>query len=90
MRPCAAGFISCRSIRIARQFRGLLRRWLTDNKPDMLWVADVVDRANEELGSNHMAIGPSHFLRSDLTEEWVELIWEHSVPALHRGAVFRR
>jgi 5-methylcytosine-specific restriction protein B len=59
--------------------QGLLRRWLQSNKPEMLWVADVVDRANEELGSNHMAIGPSHFLRGDLTEEWMALIWEHSV-----------
>jgi 5-methylcytosine-specific restriction enzyme B len=59
--------------------QGLLRRWLTDNKPDLLWLADVVDRANEELGSNHLAIGPSHFLRSDLNEEWIGMIWEHSV-----------
>lgn len=59
--------------------QGLLRRWLTDEKPDLLWVADAVDRANEELGNSHMAIGPSHFMRPDLTEEWVELIWEHSV-----------
>lgn len=58
---------------------GLLRRWLKQNRPGMEWVADVVDRANRELGNSHMAIGPSHFLRSDLTEEWVELIWEHSV-----------
>jgi MoxR-like ATPase len=58
---------------------GLLKRWLEANKPTMLWVADVVDRANEQLGSNHLAIGPSHFLRSDLTEDWVELIWEYSV-----------
>jgi MoxR-like ATPase len=59
--------------------QGLLRRWLQSHKPEMLWVADVVERANQELGSSHMAIGPSHFLRSDLTAEWVELIWEHSV-----------
>jgi hypothetical protein len=26
-----------------------------------------------------MAIGPSHFLRSDLNDEWIEMIWEHSV-----------
>jgi hypothetical protein len=49
------------------------------NKPELLWVAGVVDRANEELGNNHIAIGPSHFPRTDLTEACVELIWEHSV-----------
>jgi MoxR-like ATPase len=58
---------------------GLLRRWLQRNKPDLEWVAAVVDRANQLLGDRHAAIGPSHFLRSDLTEEWVRLIWQHAV-----------
>jgi 5-methylcytosine-specific restriction enzyme B len=58
---------------------GLLRRWLGVHKPQLLWVADVVDRANALLQDRHAAIGPSHFLRADLDEEWVGLIWEHSV-----------
>lgn len=58
---------------------GLLRKWLTRHKPDMMWVADVVDRANELLHDRHRAVGPSHFLRADLSESWVELIWGHSV-----------
>lgn len=58
---------------------GLLRRWLTKHKPELLWVADVVDRANRRLDERHQAIGPSHFMRRDLDEEWVGLIWEHSV-----------
>src|ERR1035437_2085904 len=58
---------------------GLLRRWLDAKLPALAWVADLVDLANERLDNRHMAIGPSHFLRKDLTEEWVELIWEHSV-----------
>jgi len=45
----------------------------------MLWVADVVDRANQELGDRHAAIGPSFFLRSDLTEDWVRIIWKRSI-----------
>ena len=58
---------------------GLLRRWLERNKPEMIWVADVVDLANQKLGDRHSAIGPSHFLRSDLNDDWVDLIWKHSV-----------
>jgi MoxR-like ATPase len=58
---------------------GLLRRWLQRNKPEMMWVADVVDAANRLIEDRHLAIGPSHFLRSDLDSNWVELIWEHSV-----------
>jgi hypothetical protein len=42
-------------------------------------VADVVDRANEALDSRHIAIGPSYFLRKDLDDQWVDLIWRHSV-----------
>jgi MoxR-like ATPase len=59
--------------------RQLLRRWLTRHKPTLLWVADVVDAANKLLGNRPGAIGPSYFLREDLDDEWVELIWEHSV-----------
>jgi hypothetical protein len=58
---------------------GLLARWLAANKPNLAWVADVVDEANRRLGSPHQAIGPSHFMREDLDDEWVELIWAHSV-----------
>ncbi|MGY1637890.1 AAA family ATPase [Geodermatophilus sp. SYSU D00742] len=57
----------------------LLRRWLADRQPDLRWVADVVDRANEKLADHHVAIGPSHFLKPRLTEELVRLTWESSV-----------
>ena len=57
----------------------LLSRWLKRNKPDLLWVSDVLDRANQRLQDRHAAIGPSHFMREDLDEDWVELIWEHSI-----------
>jgi hypothetical protein len=58
---------------------GVLPAWLAKNKPELAWVGDVVRKANERLGERHAAIGPSHFLRDDLDEEWVNLIWEHSV-----------
>lgn len=58
---------------------GLLRRWLSAHKPDLLWVADAVDRANTLLDDRQVAIGPSHFLRPDLDVEWVDLIWQHSI-----------
>ncbi len=58
--------------------KGLLKRWLRKNAPDMVWVAEVVDQVNKDLDV-HMAIGPSHFLRKDLSEEDVKLIWRHSI-----------
>lgn len=57
----------------------LLRDWLADHKPDLMWVADVVDRANTLLGDRNLAIGPSHFLTKELSLERVDLIWANSV-----------
>ena len=60
--------------------RGLLRRYLRENSPDMEWAADLVDLANDELkGDRHAAIGPSYFLRENLDEEDVERAWKYSV-----------
>lgn len=59
--------------------KGLLRRWLERHRPALHWVADVVDEANGAIGNPHFAIGPSHFMRPDLTAEWVGMIWDHSV-----------
>lgn len=58
---------------------GLLRRWLRKNRPEMAWVADVVDRANERLADRNGAIGPSFFLKSDLDEARLERIWRHEI-----------
>lgn len=59
--------------------QGLLRRWLERHRPEMQWVADLVDRANALLGRRQSAIGPSYFLDPDLDEEKLNLVWDHSV-----------
>src|SRR5262245_63519975 len=46
--------------------RSVLRRWLQAGKPDLLWVADVVEHANAQIGDRQAYIGPSHFMRPDL------------------------
>ncbi len=58
---------------------GVLRSWLTQTKPELLWLADVVDHVNEQLPDANLGVGPSHFLRPDLDERWLHLVWEHSV-----------
>ncbi|CAB4712170.1 MAG: EVE domain-containing protein [Actinobacteria bacterium] len=60
-------------------FSTLLSRWLSERSPDMLWVADVVAEANRRLDDRHRSIGPSHFLKSGLTEKRVAQIWKHSI-----------
>ena len=61
--------------------KDLLRHWLTkQGATEMGWVADVVDVANELLRDDrHAAIGPSHFMKPNLSEIDVERIWRHSV-----------
>jgi 5-methylcytosine-specific restriction protein B len=59
--------------------QGLLERWLTANKPELAWVAEVVDQSNALLNDRSAAIGPSHFMRDDLDQTWIDLIWEHAV-----------
>lgn len=60
---------------------GVLAAWLERNKPELMWLVDVVDRANALLADREMAIGPSHFIAKGdrLDEKWIDLIWQHSV-----------
>ena len=60
-------------------FHGLLDRWLAANHPGLRWIAAVLEAANIKLKNPQMAIGPSHFMRPDLSERWIELIWRHSI-----------
>ena len=62
-----------------RPVSGVLRKWLARHKSGMEWVADVVDEANRKMGARHAAIGPSYFMRDNLSDEWMELIWEHAI-----------
>src|SRR5688572_4792814 len=79
MPPCAGGFTSYRSIPIAHQSKACSGGGSQiTNQTSFGWRTSST-APMEELGSNHMAIGPSHFLRSDLNEEWIGMIWEHSV-----------
>ena len=60
--------------------KGVLRNWLRAKVPNMEWVANVVDAANEKLSDDrHAAIGPSYFMKPDLDESDVKRIWKHSV-----------
>ncbi len=57
----------------------VLRSYLDHEHPHLRWVADVVDRANQLLDDPALAIGPSHFIRDDLSDTWVQRAWEHAV-----------
>lgn len=60
----------------------VLQRWLADNKPDMLWVTDIVDRLNgllTERFGRHLQVGHSYFINTNLDEVMLERIWEYDV-----------
>ncbi len=61
--------------------QGLLHQFLKDNKLEasLGWLPGVIEKANSMAVDRHVALGPSHFLDAKLTEQRVELIWEHSV-----------
>ena len=61
---------------------GLLERWLEREKISMEWLPAVVDRANGKLdrgGDRHAAIGPTYFMKDDLDEDKLALVWKHNV-----------
>ncbi len=61
----------------------LLSRWLERNsKPEMYYVASIVDRLNARLRERfgpHLQVGPSYFMREDLSDEVLESVWAHDI-----------
>lgn len=60
-------------------FSEVLPSFLATHAPELSWVAEMLARANDAIGDPTLAIGPSHFLRTDLTDTRVEQIWEFDV-----------
>ncbi len=60
--------------------KSVLNRFLKENAPGLEWVADVVNKVNERLQQDRdAAIGPSYFMKDNLTEDSVQRIWKHNV-----------
>ena len=60
--------------------KSVLHKWLGENAPHMMRVADIVEKANEQLGDDpHAAVGPSYFMKEGLDDAAFVRIWEHSV-----------
>lgn len=57
----------------------ILPAWLAVNAPDLGWLTDLLIRANDLIGDPDRAIGPSHFMQRDMTEEKAERAWRFSV-----------
>lgn len=61
--------------------KGLLRRWLRDERGRTA-IADFLDAVNQELlplVGEHLLIGPSHFMKTDLSDRSLRRIWEYNI-----------
>ena len=61
-----------------RGHRGVLREFLRAT-PQVLWIAKVLDLANRKLDDRDASLGPSHFMRDDLTDERIAEIWKYAI-----------
>lgn len=59
--------------------QGILRAYLEDRDPSLLWLADLLDLANTNLNDRDLAIGSSHFMGSNLSLDWARRAWDNSV-----------
>ena len=73
---------------------GLLRRWYEQHAPRQAWIADLLDGVNErlrrDLGGDHLLIGPSHFMKSDLDKDGLRRIWTYNIEPLIEDQFFGR
>jgi MoxR-like ATPase len=61
--------------------KGLLQRWL-DEGGGRVGVSAFLDEVNKELLNlvgEHLLIGPSHFMKTDLSDKSLERIWTYNV-----------
>lgn len=63
---------------------GLLRRFLEEHAPELMWLSELLDLANARIDDPDQAIGPSHFLEPGLTELDARRAWDNSVVPMAR------
>ncbi len=66
--------------------QGVLREFLADRR-ELGWLPAILDKVNERLGDPDGAIGPSHFLREDLSDAAIEDEWKHTILPMVRERV---
>ena len=72
--------------------KDLLRRWTRKNAPDQEWVVALVSAVNEELekelGGDHLQLGPSHFMKTDLNDDGFERVWKYNIEPFIEDQLF--
>jgi 5-methylcytosine-specific restriction enzyme B len=59
--------------------RCYLNRLSAAGGPDLQWLADLLAAVNENIPDERYAVGPSYFMREDLTLEIAKQAWDYTV-----------
>jgi 5-methylcytosine-specific restriction enzyme B len=62
--------------------KGILAAWLQKHVPDMIEVAEVVQKLNQKLRAQfgaHLQLGHSYFMKETLDESLLRRIWDYDV-----------
>jgi len=61
---------------------------------DLAWIADLLELTNKNLDDDgiewHLHVGHSHFMRPDLDEDQLRLVWKHSVMPMLEEYFYRQ
>ena len=70
----------------------LLRKWTSKYAPDQAWVVALVSAVNieleKELGGDHLQLGPSHFMKTDLNAGGFERVWKYNIEPFIEDQLF--
>ena len=60
--------------------------------PDQAWVVALVSAVNseleKELGGDHLQLGPSHFMKTDLNDGGFERVWKYNIEPFIEDQLF--
>ena len=72
--------------------KSLLRKWTNENAPGQAWVVALVSAVNseleKELGGEHLQLGPSHFMKTDLNDGGFERVWQYNIEPFIEDQLF--
>ena len=72
--------------------KSLLRKWINKHAPDQEWVVGLVSAVNselkKELGGDHLQLGPSHFMKTDLNDGGFERVWKYNIEPFIEDQLF--
>ena len=72
--------------------KSLLRKWTNKNAPSQAWVVALVSAVNselkKELDGEHLQLGPSHFMKTDLNEGGFKRVWEYNIEPFIEDQLF--